>query len=316
MKATFIGNFTVDYSTEEHLAKTLEDLGFEVVRLQENQTNTNEVLGNGMHSDIIFWSHTHGWKIGGGRPMAAVMNVLRRNGKPTVAYHLDLWLGLRRQVDMKRDNYWLVEHFFTVDKLMADRLNASPRMPKGYYLPAGVYEPEAIKTKARKEFKHDVIFVGSKIYHPEWPYRPRLINWLEQTYGDRFALYGNHGKGLVRGEDLNALYASAKVVVGDTLCKNFTYPYYLSDRVFETVGRGGFIIHPDIVGLRDLYTEKELVTYQFNDFADLQAKIDYYIANPAERQKIKKAGYERTIKDHTYTQRLKFILDTLGVQYG
>ena len=62
--------------------------------------------------------------------------------------------------------------------------------------------------------------------------------------------------GVIRGKELNDLYATAKVVVGDTLCKGFNYPYYFSDRLFETTGRGGFLIHPYIKGLEDYFEVK------------------------------------------------------------
>jgi hypothetical protein len=313
MRVVYIGNFTVSYSTESHLANSLEALGHSVLRLQENTTNTNEVLKEGLRSDLLMWSHTHGWRIRGRIPLRTVMRNLKRRNIPTVAYHLDLWLGLERQRDLRRDEYWYVEHFFTVDKLMAERLNASPNMPTGYYLPAGVYEPETKLGKIKKQYQHDVIFVGSRIYHRQWQYRTKLIGWLEQTYGKRFALYGKDGKGLIRGQELNDLYHSSKIVIGDTLCLNFDYPYYLSDRVFETTGRGGFIIHPYIKGIRELFTDDELVTYDFNNFEQLQGLIDYYLEHDEEREAIRTKGWQRTKLEHTYTKRLQTIINTLGL---
>ncbi len=314
MKVLYIGNFTVDYSTESHLAKTFELLGHTVTRLQENQTRTEQIQELGILSDLVIWSHTHGWRITGRLSISNLMRNLKRRGVPTVAYHLDLWLGLERQRDLRRDEYWLVEHFFTVDKLMADLLNKNPAMPTGHYLPAGVYAPEAKQGNKLKKYAHDVVFVGSKNYHSQWQYRQQLIDWLELTYGDRFALYGQHGKGIIRGQALNDLYASAKVVIGDTLCINYNYPYYLSDRLFETIGRGGFIIHPYIKGIEDLYTDKELVTYSFNDFNGLRESIDYYIDHDKEREQIRKDAYKRTVADHTYTSRVQTIINTLGLQ--
>jgi len=108
---------------------------------------------------------------------------------------------------------------------------------------------------------------------------------------------------------LNQLYSDTKIVIGDTLCIGFDYPYYLSDRIFETTGRGGFIIHPYIKGIEDLFEiGKEIVTYQFGDFDDLFKKIDYYLKHDKEREAIRKAGFERTKRDHTYRQRWEQII--------
>lgn len=161
-------------------------------------------------------------------------------------------------------------------------------------------------------YKYPVVFVGSKGYHPEFPYRLRLLLWLERTYGEEFTQFGGGGVGNVRGHDLNRVYASTKVVVGDTLCLGFDYPDYFSDRVFETTGRGGFIIHPRIRGIERCFVEdEEIVLYTYGDFDELQEKIDYYLEHDEERERIRLAGHERTKRDHTYTERWTTILETI-----
>ena len=39
---------------------------------------------------------------------------------------------------------------------------------------------------------------GEEYAHPEWPYRGKLVRWLRETYGDRFAKYGGRD-GTIRG---------------------------------------------------------------------------------------------------------------------
>lgn len=45
MRIAYVGNFTQQHCTEVHLAKTLENLGHVVTRLQENGFTSDE-LGN------------------------------------------------------------------------------------------------------------------------------------------------------------------------------------------------------------------------------------------------------------------------------
>jgi len=157
-----------------------------------------------------------------------------------------------------------------------------------------------------------VIFVGSKNYHSEWSYRPNLINWLQTTYNERFRLFGGDGLGVKRGADLNDLYAKTKVVVGDTLCINYDYPHYWSDRIYETIGRGGFIIHPYIKGIEEHFENgKHCVFYQYGDFVHLKSLIDYYLENDEEREKIRLAGHEHVKNNHTYKHRWQQILASL-----
>jgi hypothetical protein len=309
MKIAFIGNFEAEHSTENYHKRTFEALGHEVICFQENRTNIKQILPVACNSDMLYWTHTHGFKFGN---EIDLLHQLRKRNIPSVGFHLDLWLGLQRERDLKNDPYWHIEHFFTVDKLMADYLNMETTT-KGHFLPAGVPESECfLGTPNLKKYPHEIIFTGSKNYHPEHKYRGQLIDWLHRTYGDRFAHYGGGGKETIRGKELNNLYASAKIVIGDTLCKNFTYPYYVSDRFFEVPGRGGFMIFPYITGTEEwLEPNEELVFYEYGDFSDLSKKIDHYLSDHKNREEIRLKGYERCKAEHTYRHRIEHIFKTI-----
>lgn len=314
MRIVFLGNFGVDYSSETHHKKSLEALGHEVIPLQETQAGSELILDEAMNSDMFVWVHTHGWQTPGNMPMDKVLKFLKRANIPTVAYHLDLWLGLQREKDLMRDPvYQYVEYFFTVDKLMADWFNENTEV-KGRYLQAGVFDQECYIGDKKENVGNEVIFVGSKGYHPEWKYRPKLIEWLELTYGGDFTRYGgDSNQGTTRGKALNDVYANSQVAVGDSLCIGFDYPYYWSDRVYETLGRGGFIIHPYIKGMEEHFEDgKHLVFYPFNDFSKLKELIDYYLEHNEEREKIRLAGHEHVKANHTYKNRWQHIIDEVS----
>jgi hypothetical protein len=304
---TFLGNFRVDYSTESHHVKTLESLGHKVIKLQETEATSEIILQSAKKSNLFVWVHTHGWDTPGKISMRSVLESLKDSNVPSMTYHLDLWFGLKRQKDLKRDPVYLyIDHFFTVDNQMAKWFNENTSV-RGHYLPAAVFDQEC--SYLPQKLEHDVIFVGSKNYHAEWPYRPKLINWLEDAYKSSFELWGGQGKGVIRGSDLNKLYATTRVVVGDTLCPKFSYPDYWSDRVYETLGRGGFIIHPYISGMEKHFTDKKhLVFYDFNNFEQLKNLIDYYLAHPKEAEAIRKAGFDHVRNNHTYKNRWTHIL--------
>lgn len=309
MRVTFLGNFQVPYSSETHHAASLESLGHHVVRLQETQATVDNILLEALNSDMFVWVHTHGWNTPG---IDLVLARLRDEHIPTVTYHLDLWMGLQRERDIRSGPYWDIEHFFTVDKLMADWLTANTPV-KGHFLPAGVYDKECYISTEPSPHANDVIFVGARRYHPEWLWRPQLIDWLRETYGGRFTHIGGDGDtGTLRGDDLNRAYANSKVAVGDTLCLGFTYPYYTSDRLFEAPGRGGFQLFPHIVGIEDWFTDGENIRFfDYGDFDKLKALIDYYLANDEERETLRRAGHEHVKTHHTYKQRWLDIIKTV-----
>lgn len=308
MKIVLFGNFSVPYCSEVHHAISLEALGHQVIRLQETQITSDQVLSESLSADMLIWIHSHGFQVKG-RPMNDVLQILKNNNIPTVAYHLDLYMGLQRWQEYQTHDYFKVQHFFTVDRLMAEWLNEHTQT-KGHYIPAGVLHEECYDLRLPKQY--DVIFVGSRGYHQEWPYRPQLIDWLRNTYGERFHHFGNDGERVVRGLDLNRLYGQTKVVIGDTLCPNFNYPYYFSDRLFETIGRGGFLIYPYIKGIEDVFIRNsEIITYRYGDFVDLKKKIDHYVEDNEAREHIRQAGFDRVQSDHTYLKRWEQILNTI-----
>ena len=307
MRIVFYGNFRVSYSSETHHAATLELLGHDVIRLQEPSTPVPQIAEHALAADLFVWIHTHGWNTPG---MDGLLERLREKRVPSITYHLDLWMGLRRQREMLRDAYWNIDHFFTVDQLMSDYLNANTPV-RGHFIPAGVFEPECYISDQPSVHGNDVVFVGSRRYHPEWPWRPKLIDWLRNTYRSRFTHVGGDGDtGTLRGDALNRMYANSKVAIGDTLCMNFDYPYYASDRLFEAPGRGAMQIFPHIKGVDEWFTDGEhLRFFEFGDFDGLKTIIDHYLEHDAERERIRRAGHEHVRANHTYTDRWRSILN-------
>ena len=317
-KIVFLGNFEVSYSSENHHAKSLESLGHTVVKLQEKKAKSHVILDQALNSDLFIWVHTHGWETSGRITMDNVLLELKKAGVETITYHLDLWFGLDRQKDLEDDNFYkTIGHFFTVDKLMADWFNENTQV-KGHFIPAGVYDKECYihKDYNSDKFKYDVIFVGSKRYHHEHKYRSDLIDFLRKTYGSRFLHVGGDGDtGTVRGDELNKIYAQSKVAVGDSLNINFNYPYYTSDRLFESTGRGGFTIYPRITGLEEYFEDgNDIVFYEHGNLEDLKNKIDHYLIANLEREQIRVNGHERTKKDHTYIHRWEAIMSELKIK--
>ncbi len=309
MKIYMVGNFGAPWCSEVHWAKSLEKLGHEVTRAQEDE------LQGGWHNgvrghDMFLWVRT--WE---GYVRLEDLKAIKDMAVPTVNVHLDLFVGISREATLDTDPRWRTDFVFTADGDPKSQEIFEAHGINHYWLRAGVFEEGCVMFKPNydPELQGDVVFVGAgKEYgHAEWrPYRTKLIELLETYPG--YHKYG-HPQRLVREADLNQLYANAKIVVGDSLNVGFNHPNYWSDRVYETIGRGGFLIHPRIKGLEKEFVEnQEIVFYDYNDFGDLKSKIDYYLNNPqgqVEREIVRKKGFERARRDHTYTQRMKEMID-------
>jgi len=85
----------------------------------------------------------------------------------------------------------------------------------------------------------------------------------------------------------------------------------IKGRNFEILGCGGFLITEKANDIKSYYESgKEIITYE--SLGDLIKKIKYYLKNEKEREKIAMAGYERTLKEHTYEKRFNKIFKTIG----
>ncbi|MFG1794152.1 glycosyltransferase [Nocardia sp. NPDC049149] len=312
MRLIIYGNGELPYCSEVHHKRSLEALGVDVLLLQENKVPTEQLLEEALEADVMCWVHTHGFANRGALSMQQVLRMLRSAGVPTLSYHLDLFRPIKRWEEYKGSPLWDIEYFFTVDAPMADHLNEYTNV-KAHFLPAGVLEDECYISDQPSPYANDVVFVGSKNYHIEWKWRGQLISWLRQTYGDRFTHVGGDGDtGTLRGDDLNRMYANSKVAVGDTLCMNFDYPLYHSDRIWECGGRFGAQVHPRIAGLDQWFKDGEhLLYFNFGDFDDLRSKIDWMLEHDEERERIRRAGHEMVKASGTYRHRWETILDTV-----
>lgn len=87
----------------------------------------------------------------------------------------------------------------------------------------------------------------------------------------------------------------------------------IKGRVFEVPATGGFLITGKSDDeISEYYVpDKEIVV--FNNESELIEKCSYYLAHDAERKAVAKAGYDRTVKDHTYINRFKDIFRALGL---
>jgi hypothetical protein len=129
------------------------------------------------------------------------------------------------------------------------------------------------------------------------------------------SFYPKQGQHAVRGLALNDVYWSAKVVVGDSCLapkvNGTPMTNYCSDRVPETLGRGGLLIHPNVEGVSEVFGYPG---WPLGDWDMLRSRIDYWIEKSNDRDRM--VAIDNIKKDHTYTVRMQQmydLIDTPGV---
>lgn len=303
-----LGNFRHYFCSESHWKASLEEMGHRVVAAQENDADWRAIpdLAKAEGASLVMWTKT--WEFDADAQQDMI-DGMRRVGIPIISYHLDRYLGLTREEQVTRLPWWRTDRVFTPERSSRwAELGVEHR-----WMPPGVYGTEAaLPPRRTSRYETPVVFVGSTSYHPEWAWRQDLLAFLHEHYRRRFQTWPRNGA--IRGQALNDLYASAKVVVGDS-CLVPPSQGYWSDRLTETLGRGGFLLHPWTPGIDELFVDGlHLRYFEIGDRAGLKALIDYYLDHDDERRKIAKAGQEYVLAEHTYVNRMQQMLDTLRTE--
>lgn len=293
-KIFFIGKFTKLHD-EEYIARSFEYLGHEVLRCE--QSITPDDIGRSIEKtkpDIILYTK---WD----RPTSLdkLFTRLKREGVMTVCWVFDLYWGYAREHQIHTRNFFKSDYVFTTDGGNHEKWKEAGVnhfcVRQGIYRDECFLPPESNLVAANaKPYEHNVIFVGSE--NPLYTERTERYRMVEEAF-NKVAWFGRSDTDEVRGTKLNELFAKTKIVIGDS----YYSPNYWSNRIVETLGRGGFLIHQEVEGLKEEYPY--LVTYKRNNMTDLKNKIKYYIENNAEREKIAFANFQ-WVRDH-YTMDKK-----------
>jgi hypothetical protein len=298
----FLGNFKHTFCTESDLAWSAEYLGHEVIRLQENEVTLRD-LECAFQADMFLWVRTPDFLRIPDDEMYKFLERLRSASIPSVSFHLDYFFRIpEREALIGKLPFWKAHLVFSADGGHA-REFAEYEVEHRWMLP-GVVLRGCYPGTPQPDLMCDVGFVGSvNGYHPCYPERKQLIEFLTQRYGHRFRCFQGY-----REQRLNDLYASIKVCVGDSIFANQgKSPKYVSDRVTETQGRGGVLVHPAVEGV----DFPGWVTHKPGDFDDLAAKIDELLLHPDTRRQMRDIGMNNVRKLHTYDRRLRTILGTV-----
>jgi hypothetical protein len=317
MRVAYVGNFAgVPYSTENDVTKAFRALNWEVTTLQENRATWQQVREAAFSSQLLLWTGT--WDEA--QPLRETIDTLRQcamRGIPTATLHLDIFFG----GDRGPRKWWLhpqllTRYVFTADGSHQDewdRLGVDHR-----WLRPAVRHDAVHAGTAKPEYECDVAFVGSNGigYHEKaWPYRKELMAALREMCGRNGWSFrnpgGDHPK-IDRGEDMNDFYRSAKVTVGDSLCLDRERTLYVSDRGYESPGRHGLLIMPQLDFLAQDY-EQQLPMYRWGDWADLESKIRFYLTDGKANQGVRDKTQAIVASKHTYVQRVQELLWQVGL---
>lgn len=259
----------------------LEKLGHDVVRVQESHTKGVAKL----EGDFLLCHHWHN------------LAVLREVKIPKVFWCFDLidWPdgGPRHQqrCAWMRELTEVCDLGFLTDGDWVARNDTG----KLYWMTQGADErplDPCLDQPLNCEKTTDILFVGGIGYG-----RDKFVQELRERYGERFkhVLKGCYGLSLA------VEISRAKIVVAPD---SPVTDRYWSNRVYNVLRLGGFLLHPWSEGISCQY-HPYLLTYSRNELPEL---IDTWIEEVDARQKVAVIGSQWTMQYHTYRHRCQELL--------
>ncbi len=237
------------------------------------------------------------------------IQVIRKMGVITLNFYADFmnqWHGIS-VIAPSYDFFFSPDHYI-LKKLREMGLNNS------FYLPFSV-NPIFKDPPFGESREYNISFVGA--YDKDlYPNREKFLNsvkdlglhvWGTDTWKDTELKDVFHGRTV--SSQRYDIYKKSKIVI-DINWNNLPAEG-TSLRPFE-VGYCGACLFSDLVRLdvsRIFEEGKEFVA--FHDERDLREKIQYYLAHDSEREVIARACYEKVIKDHTYTARMRHMFEII-----
>lgn len=294
MKILYIAKFKNIWD-EEIIAQAFERNGVEVIRMEERDFDLLKALDIAKKVDLVLIAK---FNVPGDRN--TFFAECKKIGVKTASWTFDLLIGHPPREAVLDSFFWLSADYVFLTDGGHDK-EYKKRGVNNITVRQGIAKEYAYYNL--KEEVNDIVFVGT--YNPTYPYRQRTMKFLKSVYGDRFRWVGEKDSYESRGHDLNELVASTKIMIG---CSMYSDDYW-SNRIYELVGRGAFLITPRVRGLeKEFEYFKEIVPYDINDFSGLEQKINYFLENKKERDQIRMAGFEKVKNNYLYDDRVKQII--------
>lgn len=278
-----------DNCDEDAIGYCLKTLGHEVYRLPETCT-AKEVNGIFPH-----WCLFHKWE-----NIDAIRNIRCKKA----FWYFDLvesddWVLKQRSVARQE---WFLRVQDNVDKAFMTDGDWAAKHGLNWLMQGA--DPRKVGAGTPDGPTIDILFTGSIIHGGK---RMSFVQEMTDRYGKQFVAFGHKVKERVHGEALANLYARAKIIVAPD---GPVTDRYWSNRIYLTLGFGGFLMHPECSKLSLHYTPGiDFIPYKSRE--ELHTLIEMYLKLPAARDNTAWRGLQKTKSSNTYMHRCEELIKCL-----
>jgi len=201
--------------------------------------------------------------------------------KPNVYWVSDTHRG---HIQWRFDKCKKADFLFTAQKKAMEQF--SQQRENVYWLPHAC--DELLHASSKTEKLYDIAFVGhinSKIHTK----REKMIQLIRSKFSSIKIIGG------VFLNEMADVYAQSKIVFNCSLNND------INMRLFEGCCSGSLVVTDYIQDLEHL----NLHVVNYTDEFDLEYKLNWYLENDAEREKVAKLGQQEALREHTYMKRME-----------
>lgn len=265
---------------EAYLADALEVMGTPVYRIPEKDADAplmqaEWALFTGVSAKKLDrWSATH-------KTMVWTLDWLPDH--PERRYVIDAGRRANLFVTSDRYDWWthagISQHFYLPG---ACESLATPFDPKPYRPVAFV---GTLYNERRRRIAELVRSLGGQVLDApgSWVYSAKLAKFCQET----------------------------KIIIGDNIVNNC--PGYWSSRNYVIPGAGGFLLTPLVPELDEQFELGKTIAV-YPNLGELKRTVEYYLKNDAERERIRKRGFDHVRGAHNWGERAVKLLDRIGIK--
>ena len=302
----YVGTFTTHkYATDDVLAQAMKDLGHNVYRIHFNAfKNTKQVILSLVNKfDILFLGNVI-TKLGD--------DLTHKSKERNKNIKIVFWYGDQRKEILTKLFLYLkhVDVFFHTTggkRLQEIKSNFN------HLIAAFMPNPSFIMD-VKPKYLADVIFTGRKnacTHIGSDDIREKTIDFL--LYRKNNFLFKDIGYSTkpVFGKEYFSIIKGSKIGIGINTFNNFYK--YTSDRLCHFIANGTFYLCRHFPGVNIMFEDKKhLVIWKTKE--ELIDKIEYYLENDNEREKIAKNGQNYILKNYNAKRIVKYIFNVIEYQ--
>jgi len=177
------------------------------------------------------------------------------------------------------------------------------------------YKPQPKTSK----YYGDIVFIGNNYLDTVLPFqysqeRLSMAKALKEEFGDVFQFYGlNWGKEvkMLNPQEVIEAYNNAKIVITQN---NFVRRLYQSDRAYNAIGCGAFVLAREWDGGSGITLEEHFDGFveTWFDIEELIFKCKQYLIDDNTREVCAKKAHEHIVKNHRWQNRFEELKDIIN----